>query len=92
MQANINNLHENVTKLKNDTEITKSKMFSCENIAKIKKCSNLQLDLKLMIFGLFLIFLTPVLIDRISNFMMVKITINLKVILEMLSLEKRQIF
>ena len=41
-------------------------------LAKIKKCSNLQLDLKLMIFRLFLNFLTPVLVVRISNFMMVK--------------------
>ena len=32
MQTNINNLHENITKLKNDTEIIKSKMFSYENI------------------------------------------------------------
>ena len=33
MQANINNLHENIKKLKNDTEITKSKMFNYENIS-----------------------------------------------------------
>ena len=40
-QTKINNLHENITKLKNDTEITKSKMFSCKILAKIKKCTNL---------------------------------------------------
>ena len=37
MQTNINNLHENITKLKNDTEITKSKMFSYENISHNKE-------------------------------------------------------
>ena len=34
---NINNLHENITKLKSDTEITKSKMFSYENISENKE-------------------------------------------------------
>ena len=47
--------------------------------------------LKLMIFRLLLNFLTLVLIVRISNFMMVKITKSLKVILKMLNLETRQI-
>ena len=83
MQTNIRNLHENITKLKNQTEITKSKMFSYDLLAKLKKSSNLQLDLKLMIFRLFLDFLTPVLIARISNFVKVKITENLTVILKM---------
>ena len=36
MQTNINNLLENITKLKNDTEITKSKMLSYENISQNK--------------------------------------------------------
>ena len=35
MQTNINNLHGKITKLKNDTEITKSKMFSYEILDKI---------------------------------------------------------
>ena len=79
-------------------------MFSYENISQNKEMfksttgleadyeafQNLQLDLKLMIFRLFLNFSTPVLIARISNFMMVKIRENLKVILKMLNLEKRQ--
>ena len=59
-------------------------------LAKIKKYSNLQQGLKLMIFRLFLNFLTPALNVKISNFMMVKITKSLKVLLKMLSLEKRQ--
>ena len=37
MQTNINNLHENITKLINDNEITKSKMFSYENISQNKE-------------------------------------------------------
>ena len=37
MQTNINNLHESITNFKNDTEITKSKMFSCENISQNKE-------------------------------------------------------
>ena len=37
MQTNINNLHENITKLINDNEITKSKMFSYENIIQNKE-------------------------------------------------------
>ena len=37
MQTNINNLHENITKLKNDTEITKSKMCSYKNINQNKE-------------------------------------------------------
>ena len=37
MQTNINNLHENITKLKNDTEIAKSKMCSYENISQNKE-------------------------------------------------------
>ena len=37
MQTNINNLHENIAKLKNGTEITKSKMFSYENISQNKE-------------------------------------------------------
>ena len=37
MQTNINNLHENITKLKNDTEITKSQMFSYENVSQNKE-------------------------------------------------------
>ena len=37
MQTNINNLHESTTKLKNDTKITKSKMFSYENIRQNKE-------------------------------------------------------
>ena len=41
MQTNINNLHKNITKLKIDTEITKSNMFSYENISQLKKFSNL---------------------------------------------------
>ena len=37
MQTNINNLHEDIIKLKNDTEIAKSKMFSHENIIQNKE-------------------------------------------------------
>ena len=37
MQTNINNLHEDIIKLKNDTEIAKSKMFSHENISQNKE-------------------------------------------------------
>ena len=37
MQTNTSNLHENITKLKDDTEITKSKMFSYENISQNKR-------------------------------------------------------
>ena len=37
MQTKINNLHEKITKLKNDTEIAKSEMFSYENISQNKK-------------------------------------------------------
>ena len=37
MQTNINNLHENITKLKNDTEIAKSKMSSYENVSQNKE-------------------------------------------------------
>ena len=37
MQTNINNLHENITKLKSDTEITISKMFSYESISQNKE-------------------------------------------------------
>ena len=37
MQTNTSNLHENITKLKDDTEITKSKMFSYENISQNKE-------------------------------------------------------
>ena len=44
-------------------------------LAKIKKYSNLQLDLKLMVFRFFWNFLIPVLVVRISNFIMAKITI-----------------
>ena len=36
MQTNINNLLENIAKLKNDTKITKSKMFSYENVSQNK--------------------------------------------------------
>ena len=36
MQTNMNNLHENITKL-NDTEITKSQMFSYKNISQNKE-------------------------------------------------------
>ena len=36
MQTNINNLHENITKLKNDTMITKSEILSDEIIGKNK--------------------------------------------------------
>ena len=37
MQTNINNLHEDIIKLKNDTETAKSKMFSHENIIQNKE-------------------------------------------------------
>ena len=37
MQTKINNLHEKITKLKNDTEIAKSEMFSYENISQNKE-------------------------------------------------------
>ena len=37
MQTNINNLHEDKIKLKNDIEIAKSKMFSHENISQNKE-------------------------------------------------------
>ena len=37
MQTNTNNLYENITKLKSDTEITKSIMFSYENISQVKE-------------------------------------------------------
>ena len=43
-----------------------------------------------MIFRLFLNFLTTILVTRISNFMMVKMTKGLKAILKMLKLEKRR--
>ena len=33
MQTNENNLHENITGLKNDTKIAKSKIFSYDNIS-----------------------------------------------------------
>ena len=46
MQMNINNLHENMTKLKNDTEITKSKMFSYENISQNKEMFKFATGLK----------------------------------------------
>ena len=35
MQTNINNLHENITKLKNDTEIKKSKIFTLVLVVRI---------------------------------------------------------
>ena len=92
MQTNINNLHENIAKLKNDTEITKSMKRlakAMKRLAKLKKCSNLQLGLKLMIFRLFLNFLTPVLVVKISNFIMVKITYSLKFFFKILNLEKK---
>ena len=56
MQTNVNNLHGNITKLKNHTEITKSICLAMKILAKIKKCSNLQMDLKLMVCRLFLNF------------------------------------
>ena len=37
MQTNINNSHEDIIKLKNDTEIAKYKMFSHENISQNKE-------------------------------------------------------
>ena len=37
MQMNINNSHENITKLKIDTEVTKSIRFSYENISQNKE-------------------------------------------------------
>ena len=37
MQMNINNSHEDIIKLKNDTEIAKYKMFSHENISQNKE-------------------------------------------------------
>ena len=43
-----------------------------------------------MIFRLFLNFLTTILVTRISNFMMVKMTKGLKAILKMLKLQKRR--
>lgn len=59
-------------------------------LAKIKKCSNLQLDLKLTIFRRFLNFLTPaVVVITISNFMLVKITKRLTVIMRMLKTWKK---
>ena len=39
IQTNINNLHEDIIKLKNDTEIAKSKMFRHENISQNKEMS-----------------------------------------------------
>ena len=48
MQTNVNNLYENITKLKNDTEITKSKMFNYYNITQnkemFKSTTELELD------------------------------------------------
>ena len=46
MQTNINNLHENITKLINDNEITKSKMFSYENISQNKEMSKSTIGLE----------------------------------------------
>ena len=91
MQTNINNLHEKITKMKNDNEITKSKMFSYENISQNNEIFKCTTGLKkLKILRLFLNFLTQVLVVRISNFMMVKITTSLKVAPKIFNLEKRQ--
>ena len=91
MQTNINNLHENITKLKHDTEIAKSKMFSCENISQNKEMFKPKTGHgadEADDFRAVLNFLT--LVVTMSNFMMVKIIKSLKVILKMLKLEKRQ--
>ena len=89
MQTNINNLHENITKMKRDNEITKSKMFSCEDISQNNEIFKSTTGLKKLMI-LTLNFLTQVLVVRISNFMMVKITRSLKVAPKIFNLEKRQ--
>ena len=50
------------------------KYLAMKILANIKKCANLQLDLKLIVFWLILNFFTPVLVERVSIFMMVKMT------------------
>ena len=93
---NINNLHEDITKLKHDTEIAKSKMFSYENISQNKEMFKPKTGHEADEgdeadnFRAVLNFLT--LVVTMSKFMMVKIIKSLKVILKMLKLEKRQSF
>ena len=87
---NINNLHENVTKLKNDTEIIKFKLFSYENISRnkgmFKSTTGLEADNFQAVFEF---------LDKVPHCENVKFydgqnNENLKVILKMLNLEKRQ--
>ena len=77
----------NITKLKNDTGITKSKIFSYKNISQNKEMFKSATGLEADDFQTVFEFLYPVFVMRISNFMMVKITKSLKVILRMLNLK-----
>ena len=77
----------NITKLKNDTGITKSKIFSYKNISQNKEMFKSTTGLEADHFQTVFEFLYPVFVMRISNFMMVKITKSLKVILRMLNLK-----
>ena len=77
----------NITKLKNDTGITKSKIFSYKNISQNKEMFKSATGLEADDFQTVFEFLYPVFVMRISNFMIVKITKSLKVILRMLNLK-----
>ena len=90
MQPNINNLHENITELKSDTEITKCKKFSSENISQNKEMFKSTTEFEVDDVQAVLNFLTLGLIARISDFMTVEITTSQKVVLKMLNLGKKQ--
>ena len=88
MQTNINNLLENIAKLKNDTEITKSKMFSYENVSQNKGMFKSTTGFEAVDFQAGFEFLDAG--PHCENIKLVKITKNLEVILKILKLEKRQ--